>query len=86
MAIIVVAGATAGVTAGSAHARSKQCTLYAQWLNHDYEKLNFWAAMANSASTDGDWAEWQYDITNYNFWVSRAATDGANAKQGGCAS
>jgi hypothetical protein len=86
MVMIVVAGAAASVTAGSAHARPKQCNTFVKWLNHDYEMLNYWAELAKSAYADMAWDEYQYDVMKYNYWVDRTTTDGYNAKQSGCAS
>jgi hypothetical protein len=50
--MIAMAGAAAAGTVGSADARPKQCMIFAKWLSHDYEMLNYWAELAKSAYAD----------------------------------
>ena len=81
MVIIVVAGATPGVSAGSAVARPKQCKTLAKWVKHDNEMIQYWAEAANAAFQASAWDEYQYDVSRYNGFVQELAAD-ANAFSG----
>jgi hypothetical protein len=84
--VIAMAGAVTGGMAGSADARPKQCLVFAKWLTRDYEQLNYWAELANSAYADGAWDEYRYYLKQYGYWAGRTANEGAAAKESGCAS
>ena len=84
MVIIAVAGATEGVSAGSALARPKQCNTFAKWVRHDNEMIQYWAEAANAAFQASAWDEYQYDVTKYNFYVWSLAADAKYASEAGC--
>jgi hypothetical protein len=84
MAIMVVAGAAEGVTAGSAQARPKQCNTFAKWIKHDNDMIQYYAQAANSAFEASAWDEYQYDVSRYNGYVHDLANVANIASSMGC--
>jgi hypothetical protein len=82
--MIAMARATAGGIAGPAHARSKLCNTFAQWVRHDNDMVIYWAQAANAALAAGAYDEYQYDISKYNFYVYSLTVDGAGKTNAGC--
>jgi hypothetical protein len=80
--IIAVAGAAASGTA--AHARPKQCNVFAKWVQHDNDMVVYWAQAANAALAAGAYDEYTYDINKYNFYVYSLTVDGAAKSNAGC--
>ena len=84
MVVIVIAGVAMGETVGSAYALSRRCNALLLRVDSDYEKANFWAALANSAAADMAWDEYQHDWSMYNFWLLQGGADARVASKAHC--
>jgi hypothetical protein len=80
----IAVGATLAATAAPAQAMPKQCKVWLDAVDNDWNQVNEWANWALIAKHDGDWQDYEEDMQAVSFWAMQAKIDTRNAQRGGC--